>query len=463
MSQSPQSDYDRFRVLLFRNETTDLLLEAAGEGLRLPTLTVPKHSRIAEEITAAIEDQWSLTANCLFSLPNDSDSQDLDCYQIAEVCQSDAAPPAGMKWLAVATLTSTEFAERADFEAIQASVTTLDLYRRSELQGSFGKPGWLQVVTEWIEVQAAGVGLRLTGKFRQLNACPTFSLIRFETDGPALWFKAAGEPNLKEYGITLGLAQLSPAYLPRVIASNRDWNAWLSVEAEGHHLTEKSPSGSWQNVAAALANLQIASYGNGLHLIELGCKDVRPSSVHERVEPFFDRMAELMRNQTKPTPAPLTRPELDALGNEIHRALEELEESGIPNVLGHLDCSPGNILVSRERCVFLDWAEGCVGPPFFTFQYLLEYRRRLHGSDPMAEKSLLSAYLTPWQSFLSRRDFAADFHVIPLLAVFAYATGGKVWRKAASRPETATFLRSLTRRMKREADALQQGRLACVR
>jgi hypothetical protein len=463
MSQSPQSDYDRFRVLLFRNETTDLLLETTDEGLRLPALTVPKHSRIAEKVTAAIEHQWSVTAYCLFSFPNDSDSQDLGGYQIAEVCQSDAAPPAGMKWFPAATLTSTEFAERADFAAIQTSVTTLGLYRRSELQGSFGKLGWLPVVTEWVEVQAAGVGLRLTGKFRQLNACPAFSLIRFETDGPALWFKAVGEPNLEEYAITLGLAQLAPAYMPRVIASNRDWDAWLSVEAEGQHLTEKSPSDSWENVAAALANLQIASYGNGLHLIELGCKDVRASSLHERVEPFFDWMAELMRNQTKPTPAPLTRPELDALGNEIHKALEELEESGIPNVLGHLDCSPGNILVSRERCVFLDWAEGCVGSPFFTFQYMLEYLRRLRGTDPVTENSFLSAYLTPWQSFVSRKDFAADFQVIPLLAAFAYAAGDEVWPTAATRPETATFLRSLTRRMKREADLLRQGRLACVR
>jgi ABC-type bacteriocin/lantibiotic exporter with double-glycine peptidase domain len=30
----------------------------------------------------------------------------------------------------------------------------------------------------------------------------SFSLIRFETDGLALWFKAVGEPNQKEFGIT---------------------------------------------------------------------------------------------------------------------------------------------------------------------------------------------------------------------------------------------------------------------
>jgi phosphotransferase family enzyme len=463
MSHSPQSDYERFRVLLFRNKTADLLLETTAEGLCLPALTVPKHSRIAQEITAAIKDQWSVTAYCLFSLPSDLDSPVLDCYQIAEVCQSYAALPAGMKWFAAATLTSTEFAERADFEAIQASVTTLDLYRRSELQGCFGKPGWLQVVMEWVEVQAAGVGLRLTGKFRQLNACPTFSLLRFETDGPALWFKAVGEPNLQEYGITLGLAQLSPAYLPRVIASNRDWNAWLSVEAEGRHLTEKSPIDSWQNVAAALANLQIASFGNCLHLIELGCKDVRASSLLERVDPFFDYMTELMKAQTKQTPAPLTPSEITALAGEIRKGLEELSESKVPNVLGHRDCNPENILVSRERCVFLDWAEGCVGHPFFTLQYLLEHWRKFNGGDHSGEEAILSAYTAPWKSFFPLRHMTADLSPIPLAAAFACAASGSALSATVVRPEAAGFLRSITRRMKREADAWRQGRLACAR
>jgi Ser/Thr protein kinase RdoA (MazF antagonist) len=175
-------------------------------------------------------------------------------------------------------------------------------------------------------------------------------------------------------------------------------------------------------------------------------------------------MAELMASQAKPTPPPLTPSELAALADEVRKALDELGENGIPNLLGHLDCNPENVLISPERCVFLDWAEGCVGHPFFTFQYLLEHWRRFHGTDASAESTIVSAYTIPWQSFLSSQQIAAAFQLTPLLAAFTYAARAHqlLNQTAVSYPETTASLRSLTRRMKREADTLHQRRFSCV-
>jgi hypothetical protein len=463
MHTSSQSEHNLFHILLYRNEAAEVLLETTGHGLRTPVLAIPRHSRIAEEITAAIETRWNLAACCLFSIPSDASSRDLPRYQVAEVSRATPRPPSGMQWFQANSLSAGEFAEPSEFEAIQQSQTTLDRYRGETLPGFFGKSGWLQVVTEWVAENAAVTRLRLTEDFRQFNASPTFSLLRFETNGAALWFKAVGEPNAHEYGLTLHLADLFPSYLPHVIASKREWNAWLSLEVPGQHLGQDSPIHEWRNVATALANLQIATFGNGLHLIDAGCRDVRVCSLLERVDPFFDCMAELMESQTKQRPSPLTKSELTALAEDIRKALEELGESDIPCVLGHLDFNAGNVLVSPERCVFLDWAEGCVGHPLFTFQYLLEHWRRFHGMDA-AEEPILSAYTTPWQSFVSSRQINSDLRVISLLAAFAYAASNQVWRNsdASRRPETAAFLRGLTRRMKLEADTLQQRRLICV-
>src|SRR4029077_749670 len=109
------------------------------------------------------------------------------------------------------------------------------------------------------------------------------------------------------------LSHLLSGYVPRMIASNPKWNAWLSLEAEGQHLSDTSSSEEWQSVAARLADLQMASFGNGLHLIDSGCRDLRAYFLLEQVDPFFDCMAELMENQAKLTPLPLTRPELAIL------------------------------------------------------------------------------------------------------------------------------------------------------
>jgi hypothetical protein len=464
MCQSSQSDHDGLRILLYRNDFAKVLVETTDNGLRLPAVVVPRRARVAEEITAAIKKRWNVVAYCLFLLPSDTCSRELARYQVAEVSQADSNPGAGIRWVPTESLSAGQFAEAPDFEAIQKSYTTLDRYRKGTLPGFFGKPGWLRVVTDWVAKNAAASGLRLTGKFCQFNSSPTFSLLRFETNEVALWFKAVGEPNANEYAITLQLAQHLPGRVPYVIASNREWNAWLSLAAYGRHLSNTSPIIEWQNVAIALANLQIASFGNGLHLIDAGCRDVRACSLLERVSPFFDCMAELMASQAKPTPPPLTPSELAALADEVRKALDELGENGIPNLLGHLDCNPENVLISPERCVFLDWAEGCVGHPFFTFQYLLEHWRRFHGTDASAESTIVSAYTIPWQSFLSSQQIAAAFQLTPLLAAFTYAARAHqlLNQTAVSYPETTASLRSLTRRMKREADTLHQRRFSCV-
>jgi hypothetical protein len=463
MYMSLQSDHDTFRVLLYRNQATELLLEEAENSLRIPTVTIPGHSRVAEQITAAVEERWNLVTCCLFSFPNLGNANASTCCQVAEVCHSDPGPPAGMHWLPVNSLSISQFTEPVDFAAIQHSQEALDHYWRADLPGAFGKPGWIRDVTEWVAECAMAAGLRLTRKFCQFNASATFSLLRFDTDGPALWFKAVGESNVREYAITLHLSHLLSGYVPRMIASNSKWNAWLSLEAEGQHLSDTSSSEEWQNVAATLADLQIASFGNGLHLIDSGCRDLRAYLLLEQVDPFFDCMAELMGNQAKPTPAPLTRPELAILSAAVREAVEELLESEIPNVLGHLDCNPGNILVSQKRCIFLDWAEGCVGHPFFTFEYLREHWRRFHGTDSQYEQSLVSSYARHWSCLASPEEIATNLRLVPLLAAFTYAAGSVDWRNLERiRPETAGYLRSLTRRMQREAAVLQQERPTCV-
>jgi thiamine kinase-like enzyme len=170
-----------------------------------------------------------------------------------------------------------------------------------------------------------------------------------------------------------------------------------------------------------------------------------------------------MTQQTKQDPPPLNQAELTALAKRIREALEELMESEIPNVLGHLDCNPGNIVVSRDKCVFLDWAEGAIGHPFFTIQYLFEYSRKIHAAHTIDQDKILSAYVTPWQDFVDMRQITADLALAPLLAVYAYAISVERHRDRRNvQPEMAAFLRSLTRRMKREADTLQKRMAACL-
>jgi len=95
-------------------------------------------------------------------------------------------------------------------------------------------------------------------------------------------------------------------------------------------------------------------------LLEAQAKDLRIGQLAGRIDPFLARMSELMAVQEKSTPAPLGRSELATLADGLKEACALLAELGLPDTLGHLDFNPGNIVVTEDRCVFLDWAEGCV-------------------------------------------------------------------------------------------------------
>ena len=173
--------------------------------------------------------------------------------------------------------------------------------------------------------------------------------------------------------------------------------------------------------------------------------------------------AGLMERQTKVPPAALGRDELLPLGDRIQSALDALEALGIPETLGHLDLNPGNIIVSPRHCTFLDWSEAYVGNPFFSFAYLLEHLRRTSGTDSAVETKLVEAYCAQWEQVVLPSVVAEGLALAPLLAVFAYAAGSNAWEDTERlQPAAAGYLRSLTRRMTREANELESRRSLCL-
>jgi hypothetical protein len=449
-----QAQFDPFRVLLTRNDATELLVECLPDGVRLPVLLIRRHARIAEELTIAAKKRWNLATYCLFIVPAENTSTSRPSAVLLETPSPSGKIPEGTEWRSFSSLIAKDFGEPTDAVAFGPALGRLAQYRSGELQGSFARMGWFQKVIEWVQAEAAAVGLRLTGAFRQLNASPTFSLIRFDTNGPALWFKAVGHPNVQEFRISRTLACLFPAFVPRTLAVREEWNAWLMTEIPGTHPDENTDIEVWAMVTRTLADLQIASIGNTVHLIEAGCRDVRTSTLVSRVDPFLDMVANLMERQTTQKPAPLTRSEIAALGMRLKDVLTAYSGLDILNTLGHLDFNQGNIIASGDYCVLLDWAEACVGPPFLTFQYLLERLRRLQPARQSWETRLLSEYSAKWQALMEPQEVAATLAAAPLLAVFTYAAAAPTWRNTdlLKDPDIARHFRSLARRIKLEAD-----------
>jgi hypothetical protein len=412
----------------------------------------------------AIRKSFELETCCLLlpSIPSSVRAgRNVHCAVMESVRQRGPAPR-GMCWMPANILDNCRDKEEA--EVVTRAFAELNSFAIGEKPGPFGRPGWLRELFRWANEQVAPLGLRLTGDFLQLNAGPTFSLIRLETYDVALWFKATGEPNERELAITLSVARLFPQYVPRILGIHPAWNGWLAVEAPGVQLDEIAECSAWELAAKSLAELQMSSIGKCSELLEGNCRDLRLPRLAGLIDPFVARMGEFMAAQEKRSPAPLAKSELASLREGLVEACGLLESFRFPDTLGHVDFNPGNILVSADRCVFLDWAEGCVGHPFLTLDYLCQHIGRSGVRDPAAGDRITAAYLRPWEALFSPEILRRAVAIAPLIAAFACAVADDAWRSSDSlhNPTAAGYLRSLTRRMFREAVLAAERSAPCL-
>ena len=455
MAPADQSERVRYYLVVVRRNAAEVFFTLSELGLSLPSVGVMPNRRIAPQLTEELKNRWRLQSYCLFVSgfgAANSDAQ-VERYAVLESMEVNGEAPEGTRWVQRTLCTARAASRLAHSELLGEALGQLDSHVRESITMPFGRPGWLRELFTWTQEHLSIVGLQLTGNFTQWNGSPTFSLIRLETNGRAAWFKATGEPNLHELPITLCLAQLFPEYLPPILAVHRAWNGWLSQEVSDTTPGQSVGLLEWEKTARSLAELQITSLGKCGMLIDGQCKDLRIRTLTDMVPLFCARAAELMAQQQKQSPPPLTGNELDFLARRLREALLLLEDLGLPDTLGHLDFNPGNIVVCPARCMFLDWAEACVTNPLVTFEYLCEHVRRTFARDSTALPRVSVAYLRPWTSLLSPTQLAKALAVSPLIAVFTYALalGGLNTLEPRRSPAHLGYLRSLTRRMHVEA------------
>ena len=463
MESHKQSERQIWRAIVFGRDGTDVLLKLTEAGFVFPCAEIPRWERLAENLTAALKQDWGCDAVCLFTpdISSQDGNTDGHHYEVME-CWRDQHV-GGAKWKPVHSLTEDSFQEESDFRTLTRCLHELDAYEHDP-SSPFAQRGWLGRLQGWTADAIRPFDLELGASFRQYNASPSFSLIRFETTGPAVWFKAVGEPNLREFPITLKLAELLPEFVPEVLGTKIEWNAWLSREANGTNLGETRDISFWKKAATDLATLQIASISRSDSILNSGAHDLKTDKLLVLIDPFFDLVARLMEEQPKVPPPTLSRHEIGLLKLRIEDSLTLLADLGIPNTLGHLDLNPWNIIVSVKGCVFLDWAEAYVGAPFLSFEYLLQHFRRDVGADAVLEFELINAYKAAWRQLLPDDLTSEALALTPLAAVFAYAAGTSAWKddETLRDPTTRAYFRSLARRMNREAIQFIERRPACL-
>lgn len=439
-----------FRAVIVCLDRRRILADSSHGAFRIPRVSIRRSARWAEQIQAVIEARSRMQTILLDILPARSEGDSLVLLEAREPWKDfGTTVPVSLSDLGEAELSADDL---ADVERLLSEGATG--------RGPFSKLGWIEEAIDWAATEVSVDRSEMSRHIRQYNAGANFSLLRFGQRPSAYWMKAAGVPNHFERQITLKLAELFPEFLPPIVASRPDWNAWLMRDA-GEPFSEFRSQGISEQVVVRLAELQQASATQIDPLLSSGCGDQRLSILRAGIPAVVAYFEEAMARQVSRKVPPLSVSRLRELGHLLEDACTSLEKLGIPVTLIHNDINPGNILIQDRQVVFNDWAEACVGNPFMTFEHLRLQAAKNSDTEPWIP-ALTEAYKQSWQSSMDEASIASAFRFLPLVAPLSYLYGRGDWLTSSRRydPIFQTHARSLARYIDRAACALAREDVA---
>jgi hypothetical protein len=444
------NEHDEFSLALIAPWSRRILVSRSGDRYRFPSLLVPSGRRLAYSLTEAVESKYGLATIQLALLPRGS-SPGFAVHEVLSTSGQDSD-------LVEINLEEMDSDELSDDER--------DLIRKiiegqETSQGRFARLGWVNELLARIEPFLVERDHKTTGLVRHFNAGIDFSLLWIHIDsGPNLWFKAVGEPNTREFALTVELAKMFPTCLPRIVCAMPDWNAWVAEDLEGSSMSAAGDELAAARTLRVLAGMQIDAITHVSRLRQLGAVEWPLSRLLSLQDGFFAEMASIMAAQTSTRSQPLTMSDLGSLQSVLRNALMELMAIGIPDSLVHGDIGHGNIKLTKDGPVFLDWAETYIGHPFLTAEHLLvDLERSNPNLNSEQRNKLRDVYLAEWIVFASEVNLATAARLMPGVAAFAYAV--MIWHMSRTYPDptqTWSLLRSLMRRIRQELDCAMEVR-----
>jgi hypothetical protein len=426
-----------------------ILVEKTGCELHLPRLSIPRWTRAAEQVQTAIEAMWGFKVIVTDFL---RDRPGRDSIVLVELRRGDGtcAKSRAHLWAHLGDISESEIAgpERSIIQRLLVHGTTG--------RGVFSRIGWIDEALSWIGSQTGVDRSHFTADIKQLNAQADSALVRFDRkDAPAYWFKAAGDPDSREFRVTAALAQLFPAYLPRLVASHETWKAWLMEDA-GHPLDDTALPPLLRAVVLRLAELQKASARHITALLASGCGDQRIAVLRIRIPETMECLKNAMAQQNFSNTRRIGDARLQEIGSILETACLTLETIGIPDTLIHNDLSFENILVGRNTCVFTDWATASIGNPFVTFEHLRVQIAQEKKTEAWVPQ-LTEIYQESWRAWLPSSQIKRAFSFVPLIAVASHFYSRREWLTSDRRhePQFQSYARVLARQMDRAARVLE--------
>jgi len=296
----------------------------------------------------------------------------------------DWQPPAHGRWAGRAELDGLRLRDEAQRELLGVYLDALEGGEIPTARPPWARPGWLDDVRAWVEVEVERLGRTLRG-IDQVKHWSISSVLRVRTDGPDLYFKVSARLPLfvAEEAVTSSLAERFPGYVPAPVAVDAK-RGWMLLPELGGLLDWEPPLELHQELFRRYAELQQRSVDVTAELLADGCLDRRLDVLEAQIDPLLAD-PEATRRLTPDEAAELAR-----LAPELKAACRQLDACGLPNTLVHGDLHPGNVARLDGELAYFDWTDACIAHPFIDL-HSLQWEK-----DETRRAALLEAYLGAW-------------------------------------------------------------------
>jgi hypothetical protein len=297
------------------------------------------------------------------------------------------SPPAGARWIG-----------REELEGLTLAQSGHSIYLEdwfedavSPFRPAWERPGEFAEMTCWIEEQMERLGLTPVGRIEQQKIWTLSAILRIETSGGTLYFKAVPEMFRAEAQLTGILSEFYPEHSPGLIARDEARGWMLMRDMGGTPLRQVADVAKTEEALRLYARMQREMETRAEALLALGCRDRRLERLVGQVAPLLADTA-VLRSRHSNALSEGEVNQLRALESQLPVLCERLAEHRIPATLEHGDFHSGNIMVTEPNLLFFDWTDGSVSHPFFSMFTLLE-----EGDIEKEERERLrDIYLDAW-------------------------------------------------------------------
>ena len=384
----------RVAALVGRAGTREVLVEANVDGAWLPTVSGSiALEPFAADALGAVEAMLGMPVVPLrFTwLPAD----DWRSGTIVVEVEPLSTAPAGFRWQNTGELLEIIEPDEAR-TVVRRRLGRLD-GEPAPFEPAWARSGWFARTSSWMVERLTDAGFAPTEAPRLAYQGPLAAVLRARSNGQATYLKCAAPAFGNEASITSVLARRTPDWVPAVIACEPTEN-WLLMHDHGGRTLDEGPEAAWIDAMPRVVELQRAWIGATDAIVIAGGQRRPIADLSSSVPSMLER------NDLGGRLTPEIRESWTAAVPRLVDACDALTDLGLPDTLVHGDLHPGNIVLTSNQHVVVDWSDAAVGNPLVDLPTFL-----LRTKDRELRRRLWEAYADGWDGILplARRDAAA--------------------------------------------------------